>query len=193
VSCFLGVLATDLCTEALQRARAGYFRAKRLEQIPEALRRRFFVVDNGLTGRAAANEPIYRASPTLQRRLCFAQTNLLNVEQLPTMPMDVIFCQNVLVYFRRWRAKQVLDALAERLKPGGLLVLGPGEAAHWQHPALVRMAHQGVTAWLRRVDAPPSVQTNNSNTDNTKSPHQDSSSTEDLGSSHKVEQHGRRA
>lgn len=190
VSCFLGVLATDLCTDALQRARAGCFRAKRLEQIPEALRRRFFVVDNG---RAAENEQIYRALPVLQRRLCFAQTNLLDVEHLPTMPMDVIFCQNVLVYFRRWRAKQVLDALVERLKPGGLLVLGPGEAAHWQHPALVRTAHQGVTAWLRRVESQVPVQTGNSNTNNTKNPHKDSSPTEDRGSSHKVEQHGRRA
>jgi len=64
--------------------------------------------------------------------------------------MDVIFCQNVLVYFRRWRTKQVLDALVERLKPGGLLVLGPGEAAQWQHPAVVRTTHAGVSAWLRR-------------------------------------------
>ena len=185
VGCFLGVLATDLCTEALQRARAGCFRAKRLAQIPEALRRRFFVVDNE---RVAENEQTYRALPTLQRRLCFAQTNLLDVEHLPTLPMDVIFCQNVLVYFRRWRVKQVLDVLVERLKPGGLLVLGPGEAAHWQHPALVRTAHQGVTAWLRRVEPQASIQS-----DNLKNPHQETSHTADLRSPHKVEQHGRRA
>ncbi|HEY3700196.1 MAG TPA: protein-glutamate O-methyltransferase CheR [Spongiibacteraceae bacterium] len=141
--CFLGVLATDLCSAALQQARDGCFRAKRLEQIPDALRRRFFVTEN---------EQFYRASPRLQRRMCFAQTNLLDIEHLPSMPMDVIFCQNVLVYFRRWRTKQVLDALVDRLKPGGLLVVGPGEAAHWQHAALVRTAHQGVTAWLRRID-----------------------------------------
>jgi chemotaxis methyl-accepting protein methylase len=139
------VLATDLCADALQQAREGHFRAKRLEQIPETLRRRFFV---------AQDEQSYRVSPALQRRICFAQTNLLDIEHLPALLMDVIFCQNVLVYFRRWRAKLVLDALVDRLKPGGLLVLGPGEAAHWQHPALVRMTHQGVTAWLRRVENP---------------------------------------
>lgn len=149
--CFLGVLATDLCSAALQQARAGCFRAKRLEQIPDALRRRFFVMEN---------DQFYRASPALQQRMCFAQTNLLDIERLPAMPMDVIFCQNVLVYFRRWRTKQVLDALVDRLKPGGLLVVGPGEAAHWQHSALVRTAHQGVTAWLRRVDAQSSKHDN---------------------------------
>lgn len=143
--CFLGVLATDMCGEALQLARTGRYREKRLEQVPESLRRRFFVGDG---------EQWYRVSPALQQRICFAQANLLDAERLPALPMDVIFCQNVLVYFRRWRTKQVLDALVERLKPGGLLVLGPGEAAHWQHPALVRTAHQGVSAWLRRSDSP---------------------------------------
>ncbi len=144
-NCFLGVLATDLCADALQRARAGRFRGKRLKQIPEALLR-FFTLDNESTAR---NEPLYRIQPALQRRMCFAQTNLLDAAELPTLPMDVIFCQNVLVYFRRWRVKQVLDALVERLKPGGLLVLGPGEGAHWHHPEVARTAHQGVTAWLR--------------------------------------------
>ncbi len=155
-NCFLGVLATDLCSDALQHARAGRFRAKRLEQIPEALRRRFFIVERK-TGtssniHATGSEPFYCAQPSLKQRMCFAQTNLLDVASLPSLPMDVIFCQNVLVYFRRWRVKQVLDALVERLKPGGLLILGPGEAAHWHHPELVRTAHQGVTAWLRRVE-----------------------------------------
>ena len=142
--CFLGVLATDMCAEALQLARSGCYREKRLEQVPDTLRRRFFVREG----------EHYRVSPALQQRICFAQVNLLEVERLPVLPMDVIFCQNVLVYFRRWRTKQVLDALVARLKPGGLLVLGPGEAAHWQHPALVRTAHQGVSAWLRRSEEP---------------------------------------
>ena len=188
-SCFLGVLATDLCTDTLQHARAGRFRAKRLEQIPDALRRRFFVFENeqvGGNGRAAENEQFYRVLPTLQRRICFAQTNLLDIEHLPTLPMDVIFCQNVLVYFRRWRVKQVLDALVERLKLGGLLVLGPGEAAHWQHPALVRTAQQGVTAWLRRVEPM-------SQSDDVKKSHNNFSNTVDLRSPDKVENNGRRA
>jgi chemotaxis protein methyltransferase CheR/type IV pilus assembly protein PilK len=142
--CFLGVLATDMCAEALQVARAGSYREKRLEQVPDTLRLRHFVREGDQ----------YRISSALQQRICFAQVNLLEVERLPALPMDVIFCQNVLVYFRRWRTKQVLDALVTRLKPGGLLVLGPGEAAHWQHPALVRTAHQGVSAWMRRSEEP---------------------------------------
>ena len=34
--------------------------------------------------------------------------------------MDVIFCQNLLIYFRRWRRRDILNRLAERLAPGGV-------------------------------------------------------------------------
>jgi chemotaxis protein methyltransferase CheR/type IV pilus assembly protein PilK len=142
-ACFFGVLATDMCSVALQHARAGSYRSRRIEEIPELFRRRFASVDGDRL----------QIADDLRQRLCFAQVNLLDIEQLPALPMDVIYCQNVLVYFRRERVKRVLDAMVERLKPGGLLVLGPGEAAHWQHPAMARTAHQGVSAWLRRTDS----------------------------------------
>lgn len=141
--CCFGVMGTDLCVEALQQARTGRFLAKRLERVPEAMRQRYFEADS---------ERVQQAAASLRQRVCFLQANLLEIERLPALPMDVIFCQNVLVYFRRWRTKRILDALVERLKPGGLLVLGPGEAAQWQHPALVRTAHAGVSAWLRRTE-----------------------------------------
>ena len=183
--CFLGVLATDLCSNALSQARDGCFRAKRLQQIPEMLRRRFFV---------AEGDQFYRAAPALKQRMCFAQTNLLDADRLPSLPMDVIFCQNVLMYFRRWRTKQVLDALVERLKPGGLLIVGPGEAAHWQHPALVRTAHEGVTAWLRRVETvshDAGMQHSPANSSHHNSSHNNSSP--NIARSSKVESYGRRA
>jgi chemotaxis protein methyltransferase CheR/type IV pilus assembly protein PilK len=114
-----------------------------VERLPDIMRRRYFV------GAGDASEQVVES---LRQRVCFMQANLLRVEQLPALPMDVIFCQNVLVYFRRWRTRHLLDALVQRLKPGGLLVLGPGEGAHWQHPALERQMHGGVTAWLRRAE-----------------------------------------
>lgn len=144
-ACRFGVLGTDLSADALRQARAGQFSQRRLERLPDMMCRRYFVEADGTA----------RVIDALRQRMCFMQANLLHVEQLPALPMDVIFCQNVLVYFRRWRTKQVLDALVERLKPGGLLVLGPGEAAHWQHAGLAKVPQAllrqpaGVTAWLR--------------------------------------------
>jgi chemotaxis methyl-accepting protein methylase len=136
---YVGVVASDLCAGALATARAGEYPARRLQGVPAALRVKYF---------EAADGDRLRAVESLRRRLCCVRNNLLRPQQLPPLAMDVIFCQNVLVYFRRWRVKQIVDALAARLKPGGLLVLGPGEAAQWQHPAMVRSAHAGVSAWL---------------------------------------------
>jgi len=141
--CFLGVLATDICGEALKRAQAGRFERRRLESVPQAWRQRYF---------ESVDDNRYAVLPALRQRVCWSRANLLEAASLPPLPMDVIFCQNVLIYFRRWRVRQILNALVERLKPGGLLVLGPGEGAQWQHPALTRAARPGVSAFLRRIE-----------------------------------------
>ena len=63
--------------------------------------------------------------------------------------MDIIFCQNMLIYFRRWRKKQIVTRLAERLAVGGLLVLGPGEVTDFQHPDLERVHFADSLAFRR--------------------------------------------
>ncbi|MET0377591.1 MAG: protein-glutamate O-methyltransferase CheR [Spongiibacteraceae bacterium] len=157
---YFGVLATDICPQALAQGRAAIYSNRRLANLSDSLRRRYFqsVPSGQAAPVTAGSDGNYRVNDSLRSRVCFNQGNLLFIERMPALPMDVIFCQNVLVYFRRWRVKQVLDALAQRLKPGGLLVVGPGEAPHWQHPTLVRTQHEGVTAWLNRaVPIPPST------------------------------------
>jgi chemotaxis protein methyltransferase CheR/type IV pilus assembly protein PilK len=63
--------------------------------------------------------------------------------------VDVIFCQNLLVYFRRWLRRDVLNALVERLKPGGLLIVGLGEVVDWEHPEMQRTDDDQVQAYVR--------------------------------------------
>ncbi len=59
-------------------------------------------------------------------------------------------CQNLLIYFRRWRRREIVKQLAERLAPGGLLVLGQGELTDWQPPGLQRVPSENILAWMRR-------------------------------------------
>jgi chemotaxis methyl-accepting protein methylase len=75
--------------------------------------------------------------------------NLLELEQARMGQMDIIFCQNVLIYFPRERRLQILDYLVEHLKPGGLLVLGAGEIIDWQNPHVYSESFQGVLAYRR--------------------------------------------
>lgn len=60
------------------------------------------------------------------------------------------FCQNLLIYFRRWRRREILNRLAERLAPGGLLVIGVGEVVDWSHPELEPVADERVLAFTRK-------------------------------------------
>lgn len=148
---YFGVLGTDICPRALSVAREGCYMARRLEPLPASWRQRYFepLLDEG--GRPDGR---LRVADSLRSRVGWVRANLLQLKQLPPLAMDIIYCQNVLVYFRRWRVKQIADALAARLKPGGLLILGPGEAAQWQHPAMLRVTHDGVSAWRRREPEP---------------------------------------
>lgn len=91
-----------------------------------------------------------QVAPELVARVCFAKLNVLELASAPLAGLDVIFCQNLLIYFRRWRRREILNRLAERLAPGGLLVVGVGEVVGWQHPDLVPVADDQVLAFTRK-------------------------------------------
>ncbi|MBS7664377.1 protein-glutamate O-methyltransferase [Pseudomonas lalucatii] len=136
-----GVTGTDISLNALSKAREGLFGARKLEQLDDDLRRRYFAPQ--VDGR-------FKVVPSLAARVCCARLNVLELAKAPMSGMDVIFCQNLLIYFRRWRRREILNRLAERLAPGGLLVVGVGEVAGWQHPGLIPVADERVLAFTRK-------------------------------------------
>jgi type IV pilus assembly protein PilK len=138
---FYGVTGTDISLNALSKAREGQYTARRLEWLDEELCQRYFV---------AQGEGRFKVVPTLAGRVCCARLNVLELAKAPMTGMDVIFCQNLLIYFRRWRRREILNHLAERLVPGGLLVVGVGEVAGWQHPELIPVADERVLAFTRK-------------------------------------------
>ena len=86
----------------------------------------------------------------IRDRVCFTRLNVLDLDKAPMHGMNIIFCQNLLIYFRRWRRREIVKRLAERLAPGGLLVLGQGELTDWQPPGLQRVPSEHVLAWIKR-------------------------------------------
>ncbi|GAA6146625.1 MAG: methyltransferase [Thalassolituus sp.] len=135
------VTGTDISTIVLRKARSGRYPLRALERIPVSYHN-------------WAIEPLssqqVEIATDLRRRCCFSQVNILNLKHCPLNSQHVIFCQNVLIYFRRWRRREILDALAQRLAPGGLLVIGLGEMVDWQHPLLESLHSGQVTAFVRK-------------------------------------------
>jgi len=136
-----GVIGTDISLSALGRSRDGLYSRRRLEQLEPDLRERYFQPMPG---------DRFQVIPSLAARVCFARLNVLELAGAPMSDVDVIFCQNLLIYFRRWRRREILNRLAERLAPGGLLVIGVGEVVGWQHPDLVPVADTQVLAFTRK-------------------------------------------
>lgn len=138
---YFGVTGTDISLNALSKARDGQYAARRLELLDSDLCQRYFL---------AQSDGRFKVVPTLASRVCCARLNVLELAKAPMSDMDVIFCQNLLIYFRRWRRREILNHLAERLVPGGLLVVGVGEVAGWQHPELIPVADERVLAFTRK-------------------------------------------
>ena len=67
-------------------------------------------------------------------------------------PMDIIFCQNVLIYFNRDRRKQIIHQLVQRLRPGGFLVLGAGESLSNPHSELEKVDFPNSLAFLKKLN-----------------------------------------
>ncbi|BAU71998.1 protein-glutamate O-methyltransferase [Metapseudomonas furukawaii] len=135
------VTGTDISLSALAKAREGVYGARRLEPLATELAERYF---------QALDAGRYKVVPSLAARVCCARLNVLELAKAPMSGMDVIFCQNLLIYFRRWRRRDILNRLAERLAPGGLMVLGVGEVVGWEHPELEPVANEQVLAFTRK-------------------------------------------
>lgn len=140
LSPYYGITAMDISSSALAAGRKGRYSKRRLEQVkPDEAKRYLQLCTDGS----------YEVVNKLRDRVCFTHTNIIHARQLPQVQVDVIFCQNLLVYFRRWLRRDVLNALVERLKPGGLLIVGLGEVVDWEHPEMQRTDDDHVQAYVR--------------------------------------------
>ena len=138
---YYGITATDISLPALSKAREGVYNIRKLERVDQRYVQQFF--ENYERGRC-------RVVPRLKDRVCFAQVNVLDLRQSPLQNVDLVFCQNLLIYFQSWRKKDIVSHLADRLAPGGMMVLGVGEVIDWQRPDMERIQYKDTLAFVKR-------------------------------------------
>lgn len=112
------VLGTDIARGVLEQARRAIYPESAAAPIPPDLRRRHLLRsrDRGLG--------LVRIAPELRERVRFEQRNLLDPHDHPPSTFDLVFCRNVLIYFRPEDQRRVLLGLCRHLRPGGILCLG---------------------------------------------------------------------
>ena len=116
------VLASDISTEVLAKARLGIFRGEAVKPVPAALQRKYF-----LRSRDRGSD-LVRVAPELRELVEFRRLNFMDDHfDLPRAP-EIIFCRNVIIYFDRATQERLLKKLAARLMPGGYFFAGHSES-----------------------------------------------------------------
>jgi chemotaxis protein methyltransferase CheR len=118
------IIATDISTTALDTARAAEWSIERASEIPGEYLQQYMLRGTGeRIGRM-------RACRELRDAVRFDRLNLNEERYDVPGSFDLIFCRNVLIYFSAPGRAAVIDRLADRLAPGGLLFVGHAESLH---------------------------------------------------------------
>lgn len=116
------VLATDISTAVLAKARMGVFKSDVAEPVPHSLRKKYFM---------RSREPgsdLVRIVPELRAKVEFRRVNFMDEDHGLTEAPEIIFCRNVIIYFDRPTQVRLLKRLARGLAPGGYFFAGHSES-----------------------------------------------------------------
>ncbi|MBV9270296.1 MAG: protein-glutamate O-methyltransferase CheR [Candidatus Eremiobacteraeota bacterium] len=115
----INIKASDISPRALARCDEAFYRELSFRATPPDIVQKYF--------RPFAGG--FRINDEVKRLVEFFRLNLLDARAVSSVgEMDAIFCRNVLIYFDKPTQKQVVEAFATALRPGGYLFLGHAES-----------------------------------------------------------------
>lgn len=111
----LQIFATDLDTDAIDKARKGYFSKNISNDVsPERLSRFFTIEAEG-----------FRITPGIREMVVFAPHNV--IKDPPFTKLDILSCRNLLIYMEPDLQKKLMLLFNYSLTPRGIMVLGTAE------------------------------------------------------------------
>jgi len=120
--CFnVKILATDISTKALSKAKEGVYPAASLEKISESMARKYFLKGYG------SHEGYFRIKPSLTAMIEFKRFNLME-PFLFKEAFNLILCRNVMIYFDKKTQQVLVNKLYDTLHEGGYLLIGHSES-----------------------------------------------------------------
>lgn len=115
------IWATDIDTQAIQRACTGEYTLERVQALPADYLKKYFY--KGRDTKAG----LVRVKPVLADMIRFEPFNLLSPQWPTAQRFDAIFCRNTMIYFDKPTQTRILERFAPMLKPDGLLFAGHSE------------------------------------------------------------------
>lgn len=115
------VVASDLSSRVLEKARNGLYPMERMPEIPKPYLSRYCLKGVG------EHEGTLLIEKSLRDRIRFIPHNL--TQPPPRLELfDVIFLRNVMIYFDQNTKRQVVSRLLPLLRPGGYFFVGHSES-----------------------------------------------------------------
>jgi chemotaxis protein methyltransferase CheR len=135
------LIASDISSNVLAKARSGEFGRRSLRQMPapELASRWLTVGERSIT-----------IDRSLLEFIRWKQLNLIDAAAIAALGrLDWILCRNVLIYFRDETAARVVNTMAQQLRPGGVLLVGVSESLMRFGTALSCEEHAGVFSYRK--------------------------------------------
>jgi chemotaxis protein methyltransferase CheR len=115
------IQATDLSSKVLEMARLGRWPIARATEIPDDYLKRFMLRGVG------SRQGEFKAGTEVRSAIEFGRLNLMNAP-FPLGSFDLIFCRNVMIYFRAPVRDALQRTLIGHLEPEGHFFLGHAES-----------------------------------------------------------------
>jgi len=128
------ILATDIYTRVLEKARMAVYDEERIGPIPMELRKKYL-----LKSKESKNR-VYRVAPELRQRVRFGRLNFMDGDFGFKEQIDVVFCRNVIIYFDKPTQERLLNRFCKCLSPDGYLFMGHSETLLGMEVPLTQMA-----------------------------------------------------
>ncbi|MDF1838715.1 MAG: protein-glutamate O-methyltransferase CheR [Planctomycetota bacterium] len=111
------IKGTDISMAALESARRGRYDGVAMARgLPPLLKSKYF----------DALESGYQVKERLRRLTSFDRLNLLQMDHRRD-DFDMVLLRNVLIYFTKEARAKILDRMATKIRPGGVLIVGGSE------------------------------------------------------------------
>ena len=119
----VSIIGTDINTAALEKAEKGVYTRWSFRDTPDVILKKYFI---------SGNDGTFEIKPEIRKQVNFSRLNLMQSDYTGVLsdflPIDVVLCRNVIMYFKPGTREQVFARIGRYLDSDGWLIASPAES-----------------------------------------------------------------